>query len=139
MGPDPLDPSFNAGTLQAALSGTRTTLKTRLMDQKVIAGLGNIALSDLCWRARVHPHRTCTSLNEADYERLTHAIVDHIHYVLRVEEGDEITYLGYAGAENPFLCYGRAGEACRRCEAPIVKGELAGRASYWCPVCQPLP
>ena len=139
MGPEPLEPSFDADALKRALGLKKSKLKTRLLDQKVIAGLGNIAVSDLCWRAEVHPHRSCATLSTRDHERITEAIKDHVRYVIEVEAGDEITYLGYEGAVNPFLCYGRKDEPCPRCGTPFLKGELSGRATYWCPKCQPAP
>ena len=138
LGLDPLSPQFTAKTLMEAVGPRRTALKNRLMDQKVIAGLGNIALSDLCWRASVHPHRACLDVPNEAWSKLVEATVAHITYVLEVEEGDEIVYLGYEGAVNPFVCYGRGGEPCPRCGDLFVKGQLAKRASYWCPTCQPL-
>ena len=116
----------------------RTALKNRLMDQSVVAGLGNIALSEIGWRAQVHPHTPCREVPEDGWRRLVEATCAHIDYVLAVEEGDEIVYLGYEGAVNPFRCYGRAGEPCPRCAQPFEKGALAGRATYWCPKCEPI-
>ena len=137
MGIEPLSQSFDADALKKAVGQGKRALKQRLLDQKVIAGLGNIAISDLCWRAKVHPHRSCASITSSEWTRLSTSILDHIHYVLEVEQGEEIVYLGYEGAVNPFLCYGRADEPCPRCEARFLKGVLSGRATYWCPSCQP--
>ena len=138
LGLDPLSADFTAQALMTAVGARRTALKNRLMDQKVVAGLGNIALSELCWRASVHPHLPCREIQEDAWPRIVAATIAHIDYVLEVEEGDEIVYLGYEGAVNPFVCYGRAGQGCPRCDAPFIKGQLAGRASYWCPSCQPM-
>jgi formamidopyrimidine-DNA glycosylase len=138
LGLDPLANHFTPDALMDAIGMRRTALKNRLMNQQVVAGLGNIALSELCWRACVHPHQPCREVPSDAWPRLVAAILAHIHYVLEVEEGEEIVYLGYEGAVNPFLCYGRSGEACPRCEDRFIKGQLAGRASYWCPTCQPL-
>ncbi len=139
LGIDPMTPDFSAEALECALGSSKRALKHQLMDQKVVAGLGNIALSDLCWRAKVHPHQPSRDLTPRDWRELQKATLEHIHYVLKVEEGDEIAYLGYKGAANPFLCYGREGEPCPRCKDAFVKGALSGRASYWCPTCQPAP
>jgi formamidopyrimidine-DNA glycosylase len=139
LGLDPLAENFTAPALMNAVGLRRTALKNRLMDQQVVSGLGNIALSEVCWRASVHPHQPCREVSSDGWPRLVEAILSHIHYVLEVEEGDEIVYLGYEGAVNPFVCYGRSGEPCPRCDDHFAKGKLAGRASYWCPTCQPLP
>ena len=138
LGLDPLSPAFTPDGLEAAVGQRRTALKNRLMDQSVVAGLGNIALSEIGWRAQLHPHTPCRAVPPEGWARLVEATRAHIDYVLAVEEGDEIVYLGYEGAVNPFLCYGRAGEACPRCSAPFEKGAIGGRATYWCPSCEPL-
>ena len=138
LGLDPLDPTLTADRLREAVGPRRTALKNRLMDQQVVAGLGNIALSEIGWRARVHPHVPCREVEPGTWQRLLDATRAHIDHVFEVEGGDEIVYLGYEGAVNPFRCYGRLGEPCPRCEAPFVKGALAGRATYSCPTCQPL-
>jgi len=137
LGLDPMAAEFSAEALASAVGTRKRPLKQSLMDQKIVAGLGNIALSELCWRAKVHPHLPSRALPSRVWPRLAQAIKDHIEYVLAVEEGDEIVYLGYEGATNPFLCYGREDEPCPRCESPFKKGALSGRASYWCPSCQP--
>jgi formamidopyrimidine-DNA glycosylase len=139
LGLDPLSPSLTAAQLREAVGPRRTALKNRLMDQSVVAGLGNIALSEIGWRARLHPHTPCREVPSTAWQRLVDAMLAHIQHVLEVEEGDEIVYLGYEGAVNPFLCYGREGEPCPRCDSPFEKGSLAGRATYWCPSCEPHP
>jgi formamidopyrimidine-DNA glycosylase len=136
LGPDPLDPAFGVQALRSAVGEGRSALKTRLMNQRVLAGLGNIALSEIGWRASVHPHRPCASLTDGEWHSLHGAIGDHLRYVLDAEDGEEIVYLGYAGAVNPFLCYGREGAPCSRCQTPIVRDALAKRATFFCPTCQ---
>jgi formamidopyrimidine-DNA glycosylase len=139
LGLDPLDPTLTPDALREAVGVRRTALKNRLMDQRVIAGLGNIALSEIGWRARVHPHLPCREVSLDAWPRLIDAMREHIAYVLDIEDGDEIVYLGYEGAVNPFVCYGRLDEPCPRCQSTFDKGVLAGRATYWCPSCQPPP
>jgi len=140
LGVDPLDPDLSADRLREAVGAhRRTALKNRLMDQSVVGGLGNIALSEIGWRAQVHPHTPCRDVADSAWQRLLDATREHIQHVFDAEEGDEIVYLGYEGAVNPFVCYGRVDQPCPRCEAPFVKGVLAGRATYWCPECQPSP
>lgn len=138
LGVDPLDPSFSPPRLREAVGQGGTPLKSRLMNQRVVAGLGNIAVSELGWRAGVHLHRACDSLSRVEWIRLWEATRDHLSYVLEVEDGDEIEYQSSAGAKNPFLCYGRAGEPCARCSTPLERDTLSGRVTFYCPQCQEL-
>ena len=139
LGLDPLSPQLSADRLREAVGARRTALKNRLMDQQVIAGLGNIALSEIGWRARIHPHTPCKAVRTDQWQHLVDATRAHIAYVFEVEGDEEIVYLGYEGAINPFKCYGRAGQPCPRCASLFEKSALAGRATYTCPTCQPAP
>ncbi len=139
LGPDPLAPDFNVERLRTAVGQGATPLKSRLMNQRVIAGLGNIALSEIGWRAQVHPHRSCASILSGEWEALHAATLEHLRYVLETEEDEEIEYQSSAGAKNPFLCYGRGGAPCSRCEAPYERQSLSGRVTYYCPQCQESP
>ncbi len=139
LGPDAMRTPLSPQALGAGLGRRSTPLKSRLMDQSFIAGLGNIAVVEIAHRARLHPHVPVHRLGPADHARITGAIAAHIAYVLDVEGGDEIAYLGSASAVNPFLCYGREGEPCPDCATPFVRGALSGRPSFWCPACQPDP
>jgi formamidopyrimidine-DNA glycosylase len=138
LGPDALLTPLSPSALGDGFAGRRTPLKSRLMDQSLIAGLGNIAVIEIAHRARLHPHVPVRRLATPDLERIVEAIADHIAYVLDAETGDEIAYLGSAGATNPFICYGREGEPCPGCGAPLSRGALGGRPSFWCSQCQPL-
>lgn len=139
LGPDALDAPMTPDELRRRLGARATPLRTRLLDQAVIAGLGNIAVTEIAWRARVHPHTAVGALDVAAVERLAAAIRGHIAYVLDVETADEIAYLGSAGAHNPFFCYGREGEPCPRCGVAFLRGAMGGRPSFWCPRCQAPP
>lgn len=138
LGPDALLTPLCPQALGAGLGRRSTPLKSRLMDQAFIAGLGNIAVIEVAHRARLHPHTPVNRLGPPDHARIIDAIASHIAYVLGVESGEEIAYLGSAGAVNPFICYGREGQPCPGCGTPFVRGALAGRPSFWCPECQPL-
>lgn len=137
LGPDPLLSPMDGPALGRRLGRGRTPLKTRLMDQSVVSGLGNIAAIEIAHRAGVHPHTPVARLSPDQHERLAMSTAAHIAYVLDVETGDEIAYLGSANAHNPFVCYGRADQPCGRCREPIARGSLSGRPSFWCPTCQP--
>lgn len=138
LGPDALTEPLAPEALAARVGRSKTALKSRLLNQKVIAGLGNIAVVEVAWRAKIHPHTPCSALSPRRWEPLAAAILAHLEYVLEVEEGPEIVYLGDRGATNPFLVYGREDQPCPRCETPIARSVLSGRPTFSCPSCQPL-
>lgn len=139
LGPDALDPTLTADGLRQRLGKGRTPLKTRLLEQRRVAGLGNIAVVELCWRARVHPHTPIQDVAPESWEPLVAAARDHLLWLIDLERSDEIAYLGEPGARNPFHCYGRDAEPCPRCGTLITRAVLIGRPTYWCPRCQPCP
>ena len=140
MGPDALLQPLTGADLAARAGASRASLHAKLLDQRVLAGVGNIAASEIPWRARVHPHTPCRALAPGQWDAVAAAIRAHLVYALATDgpasEADhELVYMT-AGGPNPFLCYGRAGEACLRCEAPLVRGRQGGRSTFWCPRCQ---
>lgn len=137
LGPDALDPALDGPTLARRAGGGAAPLKTRLLDQARVAGLGNICVLEACFRAGVHPHTPAGALPPAAWERLLAGARAHIAHTLAAEAGEEITYLS-EGGHNPFLVYGKAPAPCPRCGEPIAKAALAGRPSFYCPRCQPL-
>ncbi len=138
-----LGPDAWTGDVADAVRGAkgRTKLKAWLMDQKRIAGLGNIQVCETMWKACLHPDRTVGSLGEDERQ----ALVDGIHWTLarslRELEGlDEMLYLSSReSTPADFHVYGHAGEACRRCGETLVRENRAGRGTFWCPACQPTP
>jgi formamidopyrimidine-DNA glycosylase len=137
LGPDPLrrvDPE----RLYEVLRKTRRSLKEALMDQRTLAGLGNIYVSESLHRARLHPERLGVSISPDETERLAAAIVESVRAALDAEYSPEpITYVE-EGGENVFLVYDRAGEPCENCGTPIERIVQGGRSTYFCPHCQPL-
>lgn len=136
LGPEPLDADFDAQTLRRRVGFGRSALKSRLLDQRAVAGLGNIAVIEACWRACVHPHLRCQDVPHSAWPRLHRAILDHLRQVLTQEDAPEIAYLGEVGAANPFHCYGRASAPCPRCATSIERLVLSGRSTFFCPTCQ---
>ena len=136
LGPDAWDGPPDVSELRMALAARTAPIKALLLDQRALAGLGNIAISEIGWRACVHPHRSCASIRPVEWEALWSATREHLNYVLEVEDEEEIVYLSSAGAKNPFLCYGRAGEPCSRCETPFQRQNLSNRVTFYCPRCQ---
>jgi len=137
LGPDPL-PGIDTGRLYETLRKTRRSLKEALMDQRTLAGLGNIQVSEALHRARLHPQRLGVSLSPDEAARLASAIGESLRAALEGEDSPEpITYVE-EGGENIFLVYDRAGEPCSNCGTPIERIVQGGRSTYFCPHCQPL-
>jgi formamidopyrimidine-DNA glycosylase len=137
LGPDALNEAPTAKSLRAALGHLKVGIKVGLMDQARISGLGNIHAAEALYRARIHPARKPRSLRLAEWQRLAAGIRNSIRFALNREKGEEIQYVEEPGTKNPFLVYGRAGEACRRCRTRIESMTQAGRTSFFCRTCQP--
>ena len=138
LGPDPLAEKVDARVLAERLSRRKGPLKPVLMDQKVLAGLGNIHAAEALWRAKLSPFTPANTLTNAELTRLARAITATIAYALRVETNDdEITYVEEPGSENPFKVYGRPNEPCPRCRHPLHRAVQSARSTFWCPACQP--
>lgn len=141
LGPEPLGPDFTAAALGDLLRGSRRLLKPFLLDQRRIAGLGNIYADEALWRAGLHPLRRSDSLSAAETERLHGAIQD----VLREATAHGGTTMrDYRSADDApgqhqwsLAVYGREGQPCPRCGETIVRMVVQQRSSYYCPHCQP--
>ena len=137
LGPEPL--SMGEDAFAKAIRGKRT-IKSVLMDQHVIAGIGNIYADESLFAARIHPARTADSLSVEDKKRLYAELVRLL--LLSIEEcGSSIRDYhdanGNVGAfQNHFMVYGRGGEACHSCGARLKKVVLNGRGTVYCPRCQ---
>jgi formamidopyrimidine-DNA glycosylase len=136
LGPDCLDEAWDGERFARLCGSSRQAFKDRLMNQKVIAGLGNIALVEMAFRAKLHPHRLCDSLAKDEWSRLSQAMDAHIDYVLNVEDGEEIRYQSEKKSGNPFVCYGRENQPCPNCKTPFVRVVHRGRPTFYCPTCQ---
>lgn len=142
LGPD-ASAIGNARALAARFEGARVTIKTALLDQARIAGLGNIHAGEALFLARIHPMRTVGSLGARDWQRLCAGIHETLDRALAELDhldasGEPLVYVS-AGGENRFLVYDREGEPCPRCEAPITRHVQQGRSTYLCACCQPRP
>jgi formamidopyrimidine-DNA glycosylase len=144
LGLDPLVDAARGGKgltsaqLQEALGSSRQDLKVALMDQGRLAGLGNIHAAEALFRAGLHPARKPASLTQPEWARLARAVQATLDFAFELNgEGDEMDYLEEPGAPNPFKIYGRAGEPCARCRAPVESFAQGGRTTHFCPHCQP--
>ena len=131
MGPEADDPALSAAALHARLAGSRSPIKLALMDQRRIAGLGNIYAAEALWRARIDPRTPAMRLTRRDATRLLRAI----RAALR--DGERRAGRYRTGTRTaPFKVYDRAGRACTRCGTGIAALRQGGRTTYWCPGCQ---
>ena len=143
LGPDALEVTMS--DLAGRLAATRRSIKATLLDQKVLAGIGNIYADEVLFQAGLHPSRKASSLSRAELTRLHAAIAPVLLRAIELEgssfDGDYRTLLGKEGGYlKQALVHLRAGEACRSCEGLIVKTYiegLIGRPTYFCPRCQP--
>jgi len=138
MGPEPWPEPRDGAWWQQRLVGLRGHIKGALMNQARVAGLGNIAASETCYRARLDPRSRVPALGAADWDAIAAAVPAFIEHVLNEESGPEIAYINEGrGAANPFDVYARAGERCGRCGGAVVRIVQAGRATFLCGGCQP--
>ena len=144
LGPEPLAPDFTPDVLLERLGASRQPLKTFLLDQTRIAGLGNIYAAEALWRARVSPRRRALNTGPVRAGRLHRAIVDVLSEAVD-GSGTSLgaTYLNFADADGDrggfyerLAVYDREGDPCRRCGTPIRRIVQAQRSTYFCPRCQ---
>ncbi len=138
LGPDAWSAPPTGATLLDAFAHRRTPVKAVLMDQAVLAGLGNIQATEALFIARIHPETPAASLGETQAARLAEAIQETLARTLASMSGDSVTYVE-EGGDNPFLVYGRAGSPCPNCGGPLTSLRLAGRGTVLCPHCQRSP
>ena len=137
LGPEPLGRRFTTAFLAERLRGRKAPLKAAILDQRTVAGLGNIYADESLWHARIHPLRRAGELSEDEVAGLR----DGIRRALRVgirRQGADLGDGAYAGGrmQHEFRVYGRAGEPCERCGTPIAKARVGGRGTWYCPGCQ---
>ena len=141
LGPEPNSNAFSAAHLVEAFAGRKSPLKAGLLDQSVVAGLGNIYVCEALWRARISPKRLCANLGSVRAERLAVAVRNVISEAIEAGGSTLRDYAGADGAmgyfQHRFDAYGREGEACRRCNgAAIVRIVQSNRSTFYCPSCQ---
>ncbi len=139
-GPEPLEPGFTSTWLAGQLARRRAPLKAVLLDQRVVAGLGNIYADEALWRARLHPLRPAASLDHDEARRLHRAIRASLRLGIERQGSTLRDYARPDGAagemQREFRVYGREGEPCPRCRTPIAKTRAGGRGTWYCPHCQ---
>lgn len=139
-GPEPLDDAFSPEVLGEALHRRRAMIKPLLLDQRVLAGLGNIYVDESLHRARLHPQRRSHTLSREEIERLHTAIRDVLEMAVNDRGTTFDSYRDIEGRQGRFQdslrVFRRAGTACPRCGTAIVKMVVGGRGTHICPRCQ---
>lgn len=141
LGVEPLSPEFTASALDAVLRATRRSVKAALLDQRGVAGMGNIYVDEACFLARVRPGRRCSTLTRRERAALHEAIVAVLETAVR-NRGSSIDdyrdiWDAKGGHQERLLAYGRSGQPCLRCGHPALRrGIVGGRGTAWCPACQ---
>jgi formamidopyrimidine-DNA glycosylase len=142
LGPEPLDRGFGPRALAAALEKRRAPVKAALLDQRTVAGLGNIYVDEALWRARIHPLRPAETLDADEVLRLHRGIRAALRMGIARQGATLRDYTQpdgrRGGMQHEFKVYGRGGEPCDRCGTPIEKTRAGGRGTWFCPSCQPL-
>jgi formamidopyrimidine-DNA glycosylase len=146
MGPEPLDADFDEAALVARLASRTVKIKAALLDQKLVAGLGNIYADEVCFLARVHPAQRACDVSKAKLKALVGAIRPVLERAIAargatLKDGGYQDTFGQFGEYRP-LAYGQTGMPCSRCGTPLQRGVLgegrSGRSYHFCPHCQPL-
>ncbi|MBF2098996.1 MAG: DNA-formamidopyrimidine glycosylase [Gloeomargaritaceae cyanobacterium C42_A2020_066] len=141
LGPEPLGEDCTPAYLAAHLGTRQRPLKTALLDQTLIAGLGNIYADEALFCSRLHPQRPCHSLHPWEWTQL-HAAIRRVLTDSLAAGGSTLSHFRHVrGMQGHYKVqawvYGRTGQPCRQCATPIQRLRLAGRSSHFCPRCQP--
>ena len=140
IGGEPLDDAFTTVALAGALEGRRAPIKAALLDQRAVAGVGNIYADEALWRARIHPLRPARDLARKEVAELRKGIRKALELGIERQGTTFSTYRDVGGrrgrGQTALRVYGREGEPCERCGTPIEKTRVAGRGTWFCPSCQ---
>ncbi|MEH7226017.1 DNA-formamidopyrimidine glycosylase [Bacillus sp. JJ1566] len=140
LGPEPLEPGFTYQAFQELAENKKGKLKTTLVDQQFIAGIGNRYSDEICFAAELMPTRTFDSLNHTQLQKLHSSLKSVLQEGIRfggyidmpLYNGDQLT----GGFEEKYKVYNREGEPCVRCGSVIVKKEVSSRKTFFCANCQ---
>ena len=141
---DPIDPQFDDAAFVSALRRRHTEIKRALLDQSLISGVGNIYADEALWRAKLHGARPTDALTKPAVERLLGHVRDVLGEALKAGGTSfDALYVNVNGESGYFdrslNAYGREGQPCDRCGAPIRRESFMNRSSFSCPTCQPRP
>lgn len=142
IGPEPLDKNFNYEKFKNILRGRKGRIKQVLMNQAIIAGLGNIYSDEALWRAKIHPLKDVSKLSEKEIKKLYSVIKKVLRKGIKLGGESISDFRNIEGKRGFFdkerIVYQREGGKCQRCGAIIRRLKIAGRSSHFCPFCQKL-
>jgi len=143
LGPEPIGEGFDGAVLRDAFRGRRAPVKALLLDQRIVAGIGNIYADEALNAACIHPDTPAGRLRRPQLDRLADEVRAALEEGIR-SQGSSIRDFrspegGYGSMQERFRVYGRDGEPCPACGTEIVKTRSAGRGTHVCPACQPRP
>lgn len=140
LGPEPLSPAFKVEDFAAALAKKNKAIKPALLDQTLVAGLGNIYADEVLWLSRIHPLTKCNQLKENEIKLLHAKIIQELTAAVKAGGTTIRTYTDAFENSGKFQfelhVYGREGKPCQRCGTTIKKIRVAQRGTHFCPQCQ---
>lgn len=140
LGPEPLDKSFKFIKFVKLIKSEQRKIKQVLMDQEVIAGIGNIYSDDILWKAKIHPFKPANKLSDKELREIWKAMREILQKALKLRGTSTSDYRDTAGKEGGYtdyrLVYQREGESCQRCKTKIKRVKIGGRSAHYCPKCQ---
>jgi formamidopyrimidine-DNA glycosylase len=144
VGPEPLAADFTWQVMkQRLLRRKNTNIKAALLDQSVIAGVGNIYADESLWGAKLHPATLVKNVSDAKFKLLHKSLVDVLNLSISKGGSSNHTYVDAEGKKGSYMTFAnvfrREGQPCPRCGTTIIKTRVAGRGTHTCPHCQPEP
>jgi formamidopyrimidine-DNA glycosylase len=141
LGPEPFSPEFSLSYLAKKLKHSQRLIKSALLDQGLVAGIGNIYADESLFRSGIHPTTRCCDLGAEQIQRLHPAIVEVLASSIDIGGTSFSTFVSVTGVNGNYggesWVYNRKGQPCRRCGQTIARLKLAGRSTHFCPNCQP--
>lgn len=141
VGPEPLESNFSPEQFRQRFERrARTSIKAALLDQTVIAGIGNIYADESLWMSKIHPLRLVGSISNDEFESLYHSVRDVMSLSIEKGGSTDRNYVDAEGRRGSYMDFAnvfrREGQSCNRCGNEIIKTRVAGRGTHTCPVCQ---
>lgn len=142
LGIEPLDDTFTLDAFKEIIGGKKTKIKTVLLNQEYIVGIGNIYVDESLFRSGIHPERSANTLSDTELKSLYEAIIDTLTESLKAGGSSIKSYVNGQGEMGMFQqslrIYGRKDEPCDNCGAPVMKTVVGGRGTHYCLQCQPV-
>ncbi len=141
LGPEPLEAGFDTFHLARGLQGTKRSIKSAMLDQSLVAGVGNIYADESLFAAGIHPLTPAGDLNEVQLARIRDALVQVLEMSIGAGGTTFSDFRDLRGTNGNYggmaWVYRRTGQPCRRCGTAIRRERVGGRSTHWCPNCQP--